>query len=382
MTTTRFLVLVVLVTAPRLVAGEPESIELIVRETAGLRRFGYPIHVTLTLPRAIDKRDNFRLLADGKPIEAQVRIVGDRTIAIDWNASPGPLEKATYTVEYGDKVPAGPEPRAGMTLEQNKDRVTVRSGGMVYTMNPRLLGLFDEVRDAKKTFVPVGKSSGLRLRPRGRASAPIRAADMKIVRQGPLACGLRWAHENGAIRGTVEMTFPRSKSWVEVLWTISGGDVEEMGADLSLSLEGSPVLADFGAGSMVYTTLKKDEVAHLQAGTNVRSGWAVLSGKTDGLRPFVSPVPGKASKAEGWAHLMDARRCTAVAVADFGSRAEDRIALTGAGTMTVARRFAADDKKPRTLRFWLHFVDAPVHVGALTSPQAMMAPLKVTIGVK
>lgn len=327
---TRLLVLVALATAvPRLPAGETGSIELTVRETAGLRRFGYPIHATLKLPRDIDKSDRFRLLTGGKPIEAQIRKMGDRMIAVDWNASPGPLEKATYTVEYGDEVTAGPEPRGGMTLEQDKGRVTVSSGGMVYAMNPRLSGLFDEVRDAKKTFVPAGNSGGLRFRPRGKASEPIRVGEMQIVRQGPLACGLRWSHASGAISGTVEMTFPRSKSWVEVVWTTSGGDVEEMGADLSLSLEGSPVLADFGAGSMVYTTLKQDEAARLRAGTSVRSGWEVLTGKADALRPFVLPASGKASKAEGWAHLMDARRCTALAVADFGSRAEDRIESTG-----------------------------------------------------
>ena len=31
------------------------------------------------------------------------------------------------------------------------------------------------------------------------------------------------------------------------------------------------------------------------------------------------------------------------------------------------------------LRFWLHFVDVPVQVGAVTSPQAMLAPLLVEV---
>ena len=87
-TTSRFLVLVALTIAgPHLLAGEAGSIELTVRETAGLRRFGYPIHVNVALPRAIDEGDRFRLLAGGKPIMAQVRKIGDRTIAIDWTAS-------------------------------------------------------------------------------------------------------------------------------------------------------------------------------------------------------------------------------------------------------------------------------------------------------
>jgi hypothetical protein len=31
------------------------------------------------------------------------------------------------------------------------------------------------------------------------------------------------------------------------------------------------------------------------------------------------------------------------------------------------------------LRCWLHFVDMPVQVGALTSPQSMKAPLEVAV---
>ena len=31
----------------------------------------------------------------------------------------------------------------------------------------------------------------------------------------------------------------------------------------------------------------------------------------------------------------------------------------------------------KSLRFWLHFVTTPVQVGAVTSPQSMLAPLEV-----
>jgi hypothetical protein len=33
----------------------------------------------------------------------------------------------------------------------------------------------------------------------------------------------------------------------------------------------------------------------------------------------------------------------------------------------------------KKLTFWLHFVTMPVQVGAVTSPQSMLAPLKVEI---
>jgi len=83
-------------------------------------------------------------------------------------------------------------------------------------------------------------------------------------------------------------------------------------------------------------------------------------------------------RAEGWAHLMDKQRCTAVAVADFGRRVGDSIQLDADGRMRLDRG-ANLWAEPRSLRFWLHFVDAPVQVGALTSPQSMMAPLEVEV---
>ena len=49
-----------------------------------------------------------------------------------------------------------------------------------------------------------------------------------------------------------------------------------------------------------------------------------------------------------------------------------------AGPMT-ATSTAAPPPGPKKITFWLHFVGMPVHVGAATSPQAMLAPLRVTV---
>jgi hypothetical protein len=81
---------------------------------------------------------------------------------------------------------------------------------------------------------------------------------------------------------------------------------------------------------------------------------------------------------------MDATRCTALAIADFGRNARDRIQIDKDGVVQIARDFTGDSassappRGPKTLRFWFHFVPMPVHIGAATSPQAMLAPLSVT----
>src|SRR5579859_4420578 len=82
------------------------------KETAGLRRFGYPVHTIL--PPGLTG-PSFRLERDGKPIPAQFRkvngIADKNAIALDFNASPGPLEEATFVVRSGEKIEPGPEPK-------------------------------------------------------------------------------------------------------------------------------------------------------------------------------------------------------------------------------------------------------------------------------
>ena len=80
------------------------------------------------------------------------------------------------------------------------------------------------------------------------------------------------------------------------------------------------------------------------------------------------------NEAEGWIHVIDQKRCTAMAVAEFGRAGLatiDRFDIHGTGQIGVERRFPPEKtgqevaKVPiKTLRFWLHFVTNPVQVSA------------------
>ena len=76
-----------------------------------------------------------------------------------------------------------------------------------------------------------------------------------------------------------------------------------------------------------------------------------------------------------------------MAVADFGRLGPgvlDRFEVHAGGHLIFERSClhgragqAAPREPKKTLRFWLHFVTAPVQIGAVTSPQSMLAPLEV-----
>jgi hypothetical protein len=192
----------------------------------------------------------------------------------------------------------------------------------------------------------------------------------------------------------VELTFPSSKSWIETTWTLDDphDQVDRMGVDLVLRLLDPPRLWDCGASSTVYGTLREDEVMTFEAGgqpsgSGTRPRWMIRHGTAGKVQDYAMARRDDANPLEGWVHLMDRSRCTAMAVADFGRLGPgivDRVELHGGGHLIFERSglhgrvdpaVAREPKK--TLRFWLHFVPAPVQVGAVTSPQSMLSPLQV-----
>ena len=142
-------------------------LELVVRETAGLRRFGYPVTVVLPADAAARGGDRFRLLEGGQPVAAQFRRSeggpGPSRVYLDFNVSHGPLEKHTYRVEYGPGVEPGPEPKGGPTVDVGAGALTVAHGReLAFVLLRRLPGLLRQVRAGRTEYLRAG-SPGLLL---------------------------------------------------------------------------------------------------------------------------------------------------------------------------------------------------------------------------
>src|SRR5262249_47743360 len=131
----------------------------------------------------------------------------------------------------------------------------------------------------------------------------------------------------------LEMTFPSSKSWVETTWRVDDPDdqVAELAVDVALALEGAATLVDLGTAATIYGVLRGDERITLTAGAAPGlpapggKPWIVHKGTPDAMTAFAEAPRPDSPPVEGWAHVMDATRCTALAVADFGRRTRDRI---------------------------------------------------------
>jgi hypothetical protein len=398
-------------------AEEPQSkaqrINLLVSETAGIRRFGYPVSVIIPLPEPIKSVDDFRLLSGDKPVSGQFRPHGDtskgiRSVNLDFNASPGPLKREEYVVEYGSGVSA-PKPKSGLRVETTeKEFRVIHPSDLEFQVSRDAAAVLSQVRAGKTEFMKP-ESNGLLLRTKGSGVDYLKVGNpraSKVLKQGPLAVTLEFRGEklfslrnvfdpltDVEFPSVVQLEFPISKSWIRVDWTVEDrdGNILSLGAEWNLNLEGEPTLVDWGAGTSVYAQLRRGETMRLRQNPAERPAglprWETFLGSGRDLKPFVVS-PGSTTlptrDAEGWAHIMDRERCTAVAVANFAAGREGaEITVEADGRLRIWRHFgktgAASKPGDKRLTFWLHFVGMPVHVGAATSPQAMLAPLQVEI---
>jgi hypothetical protein len=384
-------------------AAERTTLGLAVRETAGLRRFSYPVH---TLLPAGTGGENFRLVRDDRTVPAQFRRVsgpdGQPAVALDFTASIGPLEALRYQVETGEGVEPGPEPQRGLQVERQEGAFRVQSGSALrYAIDARLAGFLESMGNSGRDYLEP-KAGGLYLRAKGqdpenavRLGGDGQELSATITRQGPLAVALRFAGATPfpggeRIASTLELTFPSTKSWVEATWRVDdpSRSVGGLRLELGLKLDGDVTLVDFGTAATIYGVLRRRERMALTAGSApgyplLPRPWVVEKGSPEKLTAFAEAPRPEAPPAEGWAHIMDATRCTAVAIAEFGRGARDRIEVDTGGRVRITRDFAgsgagaAPRRGSKVLHFWVHFVPMPVQIGAATSPQAMLAPLAV-----
>jgi hypothetical protein len=384
-------------------ADDAGDLDLVVRETAGLRRFSYPVHTVLP---GVALAGSFRLLKDGREVPAQFRrVVGDdgrAGIALDFTSSLGPLESERYRVEARPAAEPAMEPKRGMEVDETGGSFRVRNGkALAYVIASHLPGFLESVVNSGREYLEVG-SGGLFLTYRksdGDHAVRLggeggRGISGTVTRQGLFAVGLRYegstAVPGGApVAAKVDLTFPSSKSWVEATWRVDDpqGVVAGLSVEIRLKLEGGPALVDVGTAATIYGVLRGRERMTLTAGSGpglppLDRPWVVEKGPPDTMTVFAEAPALDSPPAEGWAHVMDASRCTALALADFGRGTRDSITIDSTGRFQINRDFTGRLspvlRGPKALRFWFHFVPMPVQVGAATSPQAMLAPLAFT----
>lgn len=368
---------------------------LIVTEPAGIRRFSYPVQAVLAWSQPLPEGTKFQLMYDGKPIPAQFRITNadddpSAKVVLDFDASFLPNESRTYEIQYGAEVVPPEEPPPGMSVEEYNDHYLVRhTNYLAWKVPKNLRGFLASVKTPELEFLrPESAGFVVKLRDRdlvqvGEDESLAEVAASRIVKDGPVQCELEFdvtiKNSIQPLDSRIHLSFPRTKSWVRVDWTVDDDPqlVEEIGIDLNFNVAGAPTLVDFGAGSLVYAPLATAQ-SILMKGARIAGEreWMVLRGSANKLEPYVVRSAAFPGPPEGWAHVMDGARCTAISVAEFGQKTGDTIHINADGRTQILRGDFENESPKKSLRIWYHFVTMPMHVGAATSPQSMLTPLQ------
>jgi len=383
-------------------AQSPGTVAIHVKETAGIRRSGYPAHATVTLPKgALPDAANVRLLTSGKEVPGQFTATAKwpdgsvSTLDVDFNASLGPGEESAFQLEYGAAVKAEATAR-GLTVTETAGTIQVGNVRFNKTAMPLLASVNyrqEDIGPGPNGFTIVDTS--------GVSYDLSRAESVKveILKRGPLFVVIRYSGQmrlDGDVRlpFTVLVEMPNSKSWWKATASFDDAPkrVQSIAFHSPLSLGAFPWLWDFGTGSWSYGSFrnKTDSVIFRQTVTSASaprkaapytaSGkWEIATGPKGQEQPYEIAAGRRAGVAEGWGHLQDAKEAIAFAVDGFGREAGTyTMAFDGEGHTTV-QLVPAKPGLRLELAVYQHFVAMPVPIGAVTSPVSMLSPLEVTV---
>ena len=366
-------------------------------EQAGIHRDASPVHARLRLPGAIPMGTPFRLLWKGQPVVAQFRPRGKGARTSNWwvdfLARSLPHETRRYVVEYGPEVQPVPERKGGHVLTEEKDAFVISHAPYIEWVVPRDLGGFLRSVDFPPAEHLRPNSLGLQVRDRAGQKHVLggTGTTAEVIRQGRMTVALRFEKNetSDALRGVkwrADLVFPGPVSWVDLRLRVDDPQdrVAAVGLQLRLNLdpptEAQHTLVELGAERTVYRSLFGNQYVELRADRQQASPWQVLRGVAGSVQPFAVAAQG-APAAAGWAHIMDRKRCLAIAFDRFGEQGEESLGVTADGNLIAWKQFSAagSDTQPvaKRWRSWLHFVHFPPQQSASTDPYMMQHPLLV-----
>ena len=364
-----------------------EVISIHVKETAGIRRNGYPAHAVVPLPKgALDDAAHARLMLNGKEVPGQYAVAAKwpdgsvQTLEVDFNASVAPGEEATFQLEYGADVKAEAAVR-GLSVTETPEAIQVGTVRFSKSGSP----LLASVNYRQEDIAP--GPNGFAITDASGASHDLSQAEdvrAEVLKRGPLFVVIRYTGQmrmagSARVGFTVLVEMPNSKTWWKATATFDDAakQVRAITFQSPLALGAFPWVWDLGTGSWSYGSFrnKADSVVF----TQTVSGWNIATGTKGQEQPYEQSGGRRPALAEGWGHIQDAKEAVAFAIADFGKTPGTyTVSLDGEGHTSIGLA----PEKPAVrheLAVYQHFVATPVPIGAVTSPVSMLNPLMVTM---
>ncbi len=385
--------------------AQAQEVTMVVNETAGLHRSNFPAGTIFQWPEAVPRSTQFKLLHGDRVLPAQFLPAESgehiRRFQVDFRVTLPPYASREFKVQRLETGETSPEIR-GFRLQRSRDGITLTNRPYLHwKLDTHLQGILQEFQfeeydfwDPSASRLVLKLNSGDEVEVTGNSKV-----ELKVLKEGPWSTRLGYSVQASQlglnkVHSNVTLSFDVSRSWVQVDWQVydPGREVKALAVPMKLKLDAptrqAPTLIDFGTTTQLYSRLAGNESAELRSHyfkipKEGKYTWEVRQGAGKQWKQLAvgAQQPGDRFHAEGWAHVMDSKKCLALAVDKFGHDANDVIRLSADGAVYLQRTPVAREhlgaSKYIHLRYWLHFVFNPQEVSAATSPQSMKAPLAI-----
>ena len=373
-------------------AQVPKRVTLQVKESAGIRRFAYPVSARVPFARGVLKStSNVRLLLNDMEVPAQVSPEANwpdgsiQSLVVDFNTNSAPLEQQTFRLEYGDDIALRTSPR-GLTVTETEDAIqvgNVRFGKRASPLIQSVKYRQEDIGSGKNGFTVTdssGKSHDLVL--------DTKTGKIQVVKAGPLSILIRYSGElsldGNRLPFTINVEMRNGKTWTKCTASVNdpGKRIREIAFHSPLSFSEYPRLWDFGTGSWTYGFFRNATDSVVLTQVVRRSGvgdWQIKSGTKGQEQPYEVAAGPRPKIAEGWGHIQDAKEVIAFGFDDFAAQPGTyTMSLDGQGQASFI--FTASERRTlHQITVYEHYVPSPVPIVAITSPVSMLHPLTVSV---
>jgi hypothetical protein len=370
------------------------SVDISVREAAGILRNTFPTNTHVTLSRGgLKDTVNARLMLDDKEeggeftVETRWPDNSIKSLAVDFNASIMPLQRQTYHLEYGGDVKAiAPLTGRPITVAQGADGFQISS--MKFGKTPWPLALSSALRQED-----IGKNglNGFTVTDDKGAVHDLTAASVEaeVVKPGPIDAMVRYTgqalvDDGYSIGFVVTVELPNSKSWVKYSARVDdpGKHVRSLAFHSPIAFGGFPWLWDFGTGSWSYGSFSDpgDSVTLTQTIKPGADSWKIEIVSKGKAQLYETAAGNRPKRAEGWGHFQDGKEVIAFGFDKFATETGTYTMLFDAHGQETFRFSPTAPKTRHGITIYQHYVASPTPIGAVTSAASMINPLIIKVG--
>lgn len=355
-----------------------------VRETAGIRRFLYPLAAIVNFPAMLENKqaktacemyNGFALkTSTGEDVPRQICSLRNSTARMDFALSLAPGQTEEIIVVQGTPLEVLPDPlRVAPTLEgglksaQERFTIGINPEGCVSEV------IYDGIRHLRGhgQILRNGKAAWL--------SSTTAHSDYQFFLSAHLHAKSRY-DDGGFAQTRAELT--ACKSWATISHTLEQpkpGD--EIVFTLPLAVTSPTLTCDFGVGGYVFGKLDANApeiVWQTEFGDAPYARWSIA---TAGRVDYLGTVDtAEAFLPQRWFHLIDSDKAQAVAITKMPDDCREMtVRLTNAGDVTVTFRLGENITGPAEFGICYHFLNDVPAIAAATNPQSILLPPTVEV---